>query len=108
MTKHDVQLKFYKARPIPFVLRKKMRQEIIRLIKENILTPVDYSEWGIPIIPVMKPNGTVRIFKDFKTSLDPALEADRYPLPQIDYWFAKLQGDVTLSEIDLEHAYQQI
>lgn len=35
------------------------------------------------IVPVMKSNGTVQ-FVEFKVTLNPNLEIDRYPLPRIE------------------------
>ena len=35
--------------------------ELERLEREGIILPVEFSEWAAPIVPVAKPNGTVRL-----------------------------------------------
>ncbi|CAC5392594.1 unnamed protein product [Mytilus coruscus] len=45
-------------RPIPYALRDKVADEIKRLEKQGILEKIKFSEWGAPIVPVMKPDGS--------------------------------------------------
>jgi len=59
---------------IPLALKGKVETEIWRLVKSNILLPIDQSEWAIPIVPILKPDGTVRICGDFKITINPVLE----------------------------------
>jgi hypothetical protein len=66
---------------------------LTRLENEGILSKVDTSEWASPIVPVMKPNCSVRICGDFKTTVNSMLNVDQYPLPRIDEIFATLQED---------------
>jgi len=53
--------KFYKPRSNTLALKGKVETEIDNLIDNNILIPVNYSEWGTPIVPILKSDGTVRI-----------------------------------------------
>ncbi|XP_030755820.1 uncharacterized protein K02A2.6-like [Sitophilus oryzae] len=100
--------KFCKARSVPFALCRGVEAELDRLISENILSPVSYSSWSTPIVPVVKKNGSIRICGDYKITLNPVLLIDKYPLPRIDELFAKLQGGIEFSKINLSQAYQQI
>ena len=50
-----------KARPVPFAIRHKVEQELDRLQALGIIQPVQFSDWASPIVPVMKPDGAVRI-----------------------------------------------
>lgn len=100
--------KFCKARSVPFALSRGVEAELDRLVMENILSPVSYSSWSTPIVPVAKKNGTIRICGDYKITLNPVLLIDKYPLPRIEELFSKLQGGVEFSKIDLSQAYQQI
>ncbi|XP_045471838.1 uncharacterized protein LOC123678727 [Harmonia axyridis] len=95
-------------RPIAFALKEKVEKEIDRLVEENILTPVDYSDYATPIVPVLKSNGSVRICGDYSVTLNPNLEIDKFPLPRIEELFTKLQGGTIFTKIDLSSAFQQV
>jgi hypothetical protein len=103
--KENATPKFVKARPVPFSIKPQVERELSRLENEGILSKVDTSEWAPPIVPVMKPNGSVRICGDFKTTVNPMLNVDQYPLPRIDEIFVTLAGGQKFTKIDLRQAY---
>ncbi|CAC5368187.1 unnamed protein product [Mytilus coruscus] len=73
--KEEAVPKFFKLRPIPYALRDKVADEIKRLEKRGILEKIKFSEWGAPIVSVMKPDGSVRICGDYKVTINSCLEA---------------------------------
>ncbi len=77
-------------------------------MKQEILEPVSFSDWATPIVPVLKPDRSVRICGDFKVTINTAAKLDRYPIPKIDNLFATLGGGRTCSKLDMSQAYQQI
>ncbi|KAF0767633.1 Uncharacterized protein FWK35_00003897, partial [Aphis craccivora] len=81
-------------------LKEKVETEIYRLVKSNILVPVDHSEWATPVVPILKPDDTVRICGDFKIT--------EYPLPKIEHLYENISGSKYFSKIDLKDAYQQM
>ncbi|XP_046399364.1 uncharacterized protein K02A2.6-like [Ischnura elegans] len=95
-------------RALAFALRNKVDEELDRLVRVGILHPVDFSAWATPIVPVAKNDGSVRICGDFKITLNPNLQIERYPLPRVDEIFAKLEGGEKFSTIDLAQAFQQL
>lgn len=103
-----VQPKFCRPRQVPYALKEKVNTELERLEAVGILTKVNHSDWATPIVPVVKANGTVRICGDFKTTINPHLVVDQYPLPRIEDIFAKLAGGQKFSKIDLRQAYLQM
>lgn len=83
--------KFCKPRSLPYALRDKVSREIDRLVSLGVLSPVQHAEWATPIVVVLK-DGTVRIYGDFKVTLNPACEVEHYPPPVIEDMFANLNG----------------
>ncbi|GBP51893.1 Uncharacterized protein K02A2.6 [Eumeta japonica] len=78
---------FLKPRPVPLALRDQVENEIDRLEKEGILEKVAYSQWGTPVVPVIKQNGKVRLCADYRATLNKNIEDDNYPIPRIEEIF---------------------
>jgi len=57
---------------------------------------------------VPKADGAVRICRDYKVTVDSALDVDQYPLPHLADPMASLTGGQKFSKIDLTSAYQQM
>ncbi|KAL9961633.1 hypothetical protein ACROYT_G030616 [Oculina patagonica] len=64
--KENAVPQFFKPRPVPFVLKEKIADELRRLEKIGVLEKVEFSDWATPIVPVLKPDGSVRICGDYK------------------------------------------
>ena len=62
--------KFLRACPVPYPLKNKIELEIERMVKNNILEPVDVSEWATPIVPVIKEDSSIRICGDYKMTVN--------------------------------------
>ena len=83
--------KYCKARPIPYFYHDKVEKELHRLVQEGMLEPVEHSEWASPIVAVLKPDKqSVRIYSDFKQTVNPVSKLDRYPILEVEDLFAKL------------------
>ncbi len=100
--------KFVKARPPPFALKEAIEQELSRLEEEGIIEKVRHSQWASPVVPVPKANGRLRLCGDYKITINPCLEVDKYPLPKPEDLFATLAGGQKFTKIDLTNAYQQM
>lgn len=98
---------FMPVRTVPYALKNKVKEEIKRLLANKRIEPVQYSEWGTPVVPVLKPDGTVRLCGDYRITINKYLRIDHYPLPTIDNIMMKLQGNNYFCELDLREAYLQ-
>ena len=74
----------------------------------GIISPVQFSKWAAPIVPVVKQSGEVRICRDYKMTVNRACSADSYPLPRVDELLANLAGGQYFSKLDLSQAYLQL
>ena len=99
---------FCRYRPIPHALRHKVELELQCLVEQRVIEPVESSEWAAPIVPVLKPDGTVRICGDYRLTINRAAKPDTYPLARVEDLFATLAGGKSFSKLDLAHAYSQI
>jgi hypothetical protein len=106
--KPNVKPTFLKCRPIAFAIKDRVLKEIDRLVGEDVLEPVSYSEFASPIVPIIKKNGNIRLCGDYRSTVNVAIETDTYPLPTLNEAFATLQGGIIFSKIDLEQAYTQV
>lgn len=99
---------FHKARSVPYMMREHIENELDRLEREGIITPVEFSDWACPIVPVVKSDGGVRICGDYKTTINRFSKLDRYPLPKADDLLASLGGGSSFTKLDLTSAYAQM
>jgi len=106
--KESVVPKFVKPRVIPYGLREKVKEELDRLVKEGTVVEVKESDWATPIVPVLKPNGSVRICGDYKVTLNPALKEMICTTPAIEDVINSTNGSNYFSEIDLTSAFHQL
>jgi hypothetical protein len=100
--------RFFKPRPVPFSLRKKVDDELERLEEAGIIRRKDFSEWAAPIVPVLKSDGSVRICGDYKVTANRAVKLDAHPIPRIEELFATMSGGKYFTKLDLSHAYLQV
>ncbi|XP_057674326.1 uncharacterized protein K02A2.6-like [Corythoichthys intestinalis] len=104
----EAQPKFCKPRPVPYAVKPLVEKELQRLLDDKIIEPVKFTEWAAPIVPVRKPDGSVRICGDYKLTVNRASRVDQYPIPRVDDLFAQLNGGRRFTKLDMSHAYQQV
>lgn len=104
----DAEPKFYKARPVPYALKPKIEAELERLEKEGTIEPVRFSEWAAPIVPIVKPDKSIRICGDYKVTVNRASKLENYPIPKTEDLLATLGGGQKFTKLDMSQAYQQL
>ena len=106
--KQDAQPRFFKPRVVPSAVKPKLEKALEAMVEEGNLERVEYSRWGTPVVPVVKPDGTVRVCGDYKVTLNPSLEVPQYPLPRVEECFQAMNGGHYYTKIDLAQAYNQV
>lgn len=97
-----------KPRRVPLALRSKVDAALDKLIDQGVLEPTDHSKWETPIVVPIKPDGTIRICGDFKSTLNKALASHPYPLPVVQHLLHTLGPASIFAKLDLAQAYQQL
>ncbi|GFW73321.1 retrovirus-related Pol polyprotein from transposon 412 [Trichonephila clavipes] len=69
-----VKAKFCRVQIVPFAE------------KEGIIEKVDSSEWAIPVVPILKTDGSIRLSlcADYSVTLNPNLTVPQHPLPRLE------------------------
>jgi hypothetical protein len=86
------QPRFYKPRPVAYAFKSKVEQELDCLQKEGVISPVQFSDWAAPIVPVIKSDGSIRICGDYSVTVNAVSKLDNYPLPKVDDLFTAMSG----------------
>ena len=82
--KSDFNPIFFKPGPALFALKERVEAELNRIVSEDIIEPVKHSEWMILIAPALKVNIKLRIYGDYKVTINLGLNIEHYPLPKIE------------------------
>ena len=75
---------------------------------EDIIEKVQHSEWASPTVPIIKPNGDLRICGDYSVTMNKFSEMEQYPIPCLEELLSKLSGGKRFTKIDLSQAYHEL
>ncbi|RXN31317.1 hypothetical protein ROHU_017098 [Labeo rohita] len=78
-----------KLRQLPFSIRNEVSKELQKLIQQDVIKPVDASEWVSPIVVSRKKDGGIRLYVDLREA-NKAVVVDSFPLPHMEEMFANL------------------
>ena len=96
------------ARRVPIPLHEKVKTELERMKNEGVIEEItEPTEWVSPMVPVVKPNGDVRICVDLR-KLNEAVERERFIIPRIDDVIHKLKGSNVFSKLDAQSGFWQL
>ena len=88
----NVKPVFIGARTVPYALRPLVEKELESLEEQKVLTRVDSSDWGSPLVVIPKADGGVRLCVDYKQTVNPRIVDGHYPLPKLEEVLNALQG----------------
>ena len=105
---NDINPSVQRHRRIPFHVRKKVEDELLRLEKLDIIEKVEGpTPWISPIVVVPKKNDSIRICVDMRLP-NKAIERVRHITPTIDDIITELNGAQLFSKIDRNNGYHQL
>ena len=81
---------FIKFRNPPVAYRELIDEELNKLIKDGVISPVESSEWATPAVPILKHDNKIRLCGDYKITVNKYLKEFTYSLPLINDLFSKL------------------
>ena len=96
------------VRKVPLSVKGPLKEEIDRLIKLDLLAPVETpTDWISSMVVVQKSNGNIRLCIDPKP-LNKALKRNHYPLPVMDDLLPKLSQARVFSVVDAKNGFWHV
>jgi len=80
-------------------LSKKIKEEVMKLLKIDFIEVTRYLDWVANIVPIMKKDGRIRVCVDYR-NLNQASPKDDFPLPHIDILVDSTTGFELFSFMD--------
>ncbi|KYO19557.1 hypothetical protein Y1Q_0007488 [Alligator mississippiensis] len=93
-------------RPIPQQRQQEVRREVVKMQEQGIIRP-SHSPWRSPIVPVSKPDGSLRLCIDFR-KLNALTMFDAFPMPYVSHLIERIGEARYISTLDLAKGYWQI
>ena len=106
--KHDSRPKYCKPRPIPFAIKERIGKAIEKLVETGMWKPINHSEYALPILPVIKSDGSIRLCGDYRSTVNPNLDTTVYPLPSIEYCLSEMVNGELFTKLDIRQAYNNL
>ena len=63
---------------------------------------------GLTYVPIVKPNGDLRICGDHSVTINKFSVMEQYPIPSLKELLSKLSGGTRFTKLDLSQAYHQL
>ena len=95
-----------KGYKIPIAWEQKTWSELFKLEKKGVIRR-SQSSFISPCFPVLKHNGTIRLFVDYRR-LNTMTTKDTYPIPEMKDQLLKLRNSSIFSTLDLNAGYYQV
>ena len=98
----------YAPRKVPHPLLPKVKEELDRMVQQEVISPVtEPTSWCSGMVPVLKPNGSVRICVDL-VLLNRSVKREVHPMFSVDESLAKLGQSKVFSKLDANSGFWQM
>ena len=103
-----VPLSLTTPRLVPQPLLPKVEAEIKKMVETGVISPItEPTTWCNPLVPVLKPNGNVRICVDLQV-LNKAVKREIHPMATVQDSLAQLADAKVMSKLDANSGFWQI
>ena len=92
---------------VPIHLREEVNTQIDQLLNNNIIEISNSTDWCSPIVPVRKPDKSIRLCVDYR-ELNKITPLDRHMIPTLPEILDRVGHAQCLSKIDLISGFHQI
>ena len=92
---------FKKSWSAPCALQNALDYELRCLQQQGIIELVNSSPWA-------KANGRLRVYGDYKVTINQCVEKKVYPQLTVEDLFTQISGGQVFSKLDLSQVYQQL
>lgn len=99
---------YFRQREVPYALRDKVEKELDNLEEQGIISKVQASDWGSPLVIIPKADQTVRLCVDYKLAVNKCFVNDNYPIRQVTEILYSLRDSKYLCRLDLYKAYHHV
>jgi len=94
-----------KPRHTPYHLREKIEAKLAKLVKDGVIRKAKGPIfWVSSIVPILKPNGDVRITTDSRAA-NAAIQRTRHPMPTPDDISMAVTGATLFSKLDIKESF---
>ena len=98
----------FTPRKVPHPLLPKVKEELDRMVQQGVISPVtEPTSWCSGMVPVLKPNGSVRVCVDL-VQLNQSVKREVYPMFSVDESLAKLGESKIFSKLDANSGFWQM
>lgn len=94
-------------RPVPLAKRKALSKALKQMVKDDLIEPIQCSEWVHPRFAVQKKDPSIRVCTNLRM-LNKRIIVDKFPLPSADELIARLSNARLLSKVDIRSAYHHM
>ncbi|XP_011882947.1 PREDICTED: uncharacterized protein K02A2.6-like [Vollenhovia emeryi] len=99
---------YTKERNVPFALRERVEKELDNLEKAGIISKIDASDWGSPLVVIPKKDGGVRLCVDYKVGVNERLVTSKHPFRNIPDILNNLRHSKYFCKLDIYKAYLHV
>ena len=101
----------FRSRNLSFAMKPLVMTELARMEAEGVISKcADETElsWISPIVNVKKPNGKLRVCGSYDLTINKAISAGHYNIPDPEEIYSKMNGCKYFSKIDLHQAFWNV